>query len=675
MDAHEGQGKGFFGRICIVDLTEGRVEFEDLEESFYRKYLSGVGLGAKVLWDRIKPSADPLGPENILGFTTGLLTDTGSVFTGRFIVVGKSPLSRGWGDSNCGGYFSPFLKRCGVDAVFFSGRSEKPVYLYMDGKHAELRDAGDLWGKDAIETEEELRGRHGKSSQVACIGPAGERLSYIAGISTDRGRMAARSGLGAVMGSKKLKAVVAAGKTRVGVADREKIRALSEEFRSKLKRFDSLKPLVGDTFLSLCGKTLGRPLFLRGPAFIWRLMLSKFGTPSFTPMSAESGDSPMKNWAGNVAEDFPARMYGKIGANAVLGYEVKKYGCYSCPLRCGGIVKMSEGPYPIQEMHKPEYETICSFGAMLLNNDLASIFKLNDMVNRAGMDSISFGGVLAFAIECFENGVIGPRDTGGLELKWGDSAAILQLASMIIAREGIGDVLADGVKQAAERIGNAAERFAVHCGGVEAPMHDPKFDPGFGTSHYCEPTPGRHTITSDQYLDVQYLENTFRRAKPMRLLTTRRQKHRYDGRGEALAVGSCYKMLVDAAGVCLFGTQLGAEIPICQWINAATGWDLSNDEYLEIGERIEQLRHAFNVRDGLNPIRDFRPHPRISGDQPHRSGPLKNITLDMDTLARSFYSAMSWDASTGKTDLQRLRRLGLDDVIAVLYPDTCPESE
>jgi aldehyde:ferredoxin oxidoreductase len=662
-------GRGYWGRVCHVDLTIGTIRYEDLGEEIYKRFLSGAGLAAKVLWDEMKPGCDPMGPDNVLGFTTGLLTDTGSLFTGRFTVVGKSPLSGGWGDANCGGFFSPLLKRCGIDALFFRGVSPHPVYLYIDDKSAELKDATDLWGKDTIDTENLLRERHKAGAQIACIGPAGEKLSRIAGISTDHGRMAARGGLGGVMGSKRLKAVVAAGKKTVPVADADKIKELSRQFRNRFKKYDSLKSFLSERILGLAGRLTGKGgIFIRQPAVVWRLMLKKFGTPSLTAMSAESGDSPIKNWKGD-STDFPGDRYRKVGAEEIGKYDTKKYGCYSCPLRCGATSKVSDGPYKIEKSHRPEYETICSFGALLLNDDVHSIFKLNDMVNRGGLDSISCGGVLAFAIECYTEGVIDKGDTGGLELGWGQSEAIIELTRMIINREGIGDALADGVRIAAQRLGRGAEKFAVHCGGVEPPMHDAKFDPGLGIAYHCEPAPGRHTVAALQYLDLQYLEKQFRRAAKIPLLSSRSQRYSPDDKGEAIAVGAWYKMLVDAAGACLFGTQTGGDLPLCQWMNAATGWDLTEDEYLLIGERIEQLRHAFNIREGLNAIRDFRVHPRVYGLPPPSKGPLKGVTLDLDNLALSFYRAMHWDPVTGMPDAQHLQRLGLTEVLNALNPD------
>jgi aldehyde:ferredoxin oxidoreductase len=668
-DKEHKTGKGYCGKILNVDLGTGTISYRELNDAFYRKYLSGVGLGAKVLWDNIKPGIDPLGPENILGFTNGLLTETGSLFSGRFTVVSKSPASGGWGDANCGGYFSPSLKRCGLDAVFFYGVSKDPVYLYVTDQSAELRDASGLWGRDTIETEIRLKEEHGRRAQVACIGPAGERLSYMAGIVNDRGRIAARGGLGAVMGSKRLKAVVTAGRKKVDVVDSEKIGEFRKAFRKKIDRFKFMEGSLGDWVLGLTGRLTRIGLvYPRQPADLWRLILSKFGTPSLTALSAESGDSPIKNWGGIGYRDFPLRQSQKIGAESVLKYQEKKYGCNSCPIRCGGIMQITEGPHMIKDMHKPEYETICAFGSLLLNDDLYSIFRLNDLVNRAGMDSISCGGTVAFAIECFENGILTMKDTDGLELHWGKADAIIKLTEMIINREGLGDILADGVKRAAERIGQGSKAFAVHCGGVEAPMHDPRFDPGFIFSYCCEPTPGRHTISSYQFLDLQHIEKKFSRAKKIPALTTRKNRYRYDDKGEGIAVNSLYKTLLDCAGICLFGTQIGGDIPICEWMNAATGWDLSNDDYLVIAERVHQLRHAFNIREAINPIRDFRPHQRLCGDPPLQKGPARKVTLDFDMLARSYYEAMHWDQDTGKTDIEHLRGLDLDEVIKTFYP-------
>ncbi len=657
-------GRGFWGRILNVDLSAGKVEYEQPPEAVYHDFLGGLGLGAKVLWDRLEPGVDPLGPKNILGITPGLLTDTGALFTGRFNVVGKSPLTGGWGDANCGGYFAPALKRCGLDGVFITGAAERPVYLLIEDDSAQILDASELWGLDTSETEARLKELHGRRAQAAIIGPAGERLSLIAGITNDHGRIAARSGLGAVMGSKKLKAVVCVGRKKIATADPEKIKALSKQFRLAIERGGRpMKRILGDRFAGFLGWiTRKGSVYLRQPADVFRVILDKFGTSGITVMSAESGDSPIKNWAGVGYADFPMSRSRKIGAEAIEAYKVKRYGCFSCPLRCGAILEVNDGRYPVGRIHRPEYETLCAFGGLLLNDDLASIFKINDLVNRAGIDSISTGATVAFAIECFENGILTAADTGGLELGWGKSEAIVKLTEMIIEREGLGDILADGVKRAAERIGRGSEAYAVHCGGQEAPMHDPKFDPGTAMAYHCEPAPGRHTVATYQLIELERIDRLFSGVDKLPAFTTHKAKYTVKGKGRPMAVGSCYHQLIDCAGACEFGAQIGGPMPLFDWLNAAAGWRRSADDYLLVGERVEQLRHAFNLREGINAIRDFKPHPRTYGDPPQDKGPAKGLTLDQDGLAREFYEAMGWDVADGRPDPARLRRLGLDEV-------------
>jgi aldehyde:ferredoxin oxidoreductase len=422
--------------------------------------------------------------------------------------------------------------------------------------------------------------------------------------------------------------------------------------------------VLGDTLLGATGwLTRVNPIAPRQPADLWRLMLARFGTPALTAMSCESGDSPVKNWGGSGAGDFPLRRSQKLGAEAVLRHQIKPYGCFSCPLRCGGIVELKDGPWPTEAMHKPEYETLCAFGALLLNDDLGSIFRINDICNRAGIDTISTGATVAFAVECFEAGLLTLEDTDGLELRWGASQAIVTLVERIIDRQGVGDLLADGVQRAAARIGKGAERFAVHAGGMELPMHDARFDPGYAATYTCEPTPGRHTISAFTYLELQVLEKQFSRAPRLPPIAFKRSKGNPTGKGEMLAVDSWYKMLVDVAGACFFGTQVGGPLPLVDWFNAACGRALAADAYLEIGERIHQLRHAFNVREGINPARDCRPHPRMIGAPPLGTGPHKGTTLDADGFIREYYRAMHWDLATGRADREHLERIGLREAL------------
>jgi aldehyde:ferredoxin oxidoreductase len=356
----------------------------------------------------IPAGADPLGPDNVLGFVSGMLTGTGSLFTGRWMAVAKSPLTGTWGDANCGGTLAPAIKQCGYDGIYFKGISPKPVYLYIGPHGPELRDASALWGKDAIETEDTLlqacAGK--KKPAVACIGPAGENLSLISGIVNDRGRLAARSGLGAVMGSKKLKAVVLTGSKPVRAHNPLKMTALSLSCRAKVLlpfRFPNAKVFV------LVGKLVNKlPFGFTFDGILLDGILARWGTPGLMGYGVETGDTPFKNWVGS-SKDMP-NINKVTDAEKVLANEQRKYHCSACPLGCGGIVSLGE---KLPESHKPEYETITGFSSLLLNQDMELVYQINEYLNRAGMDTISAGNTIAFALECYERGWIDLQSTGG----------------------------------------------------------------------------------------------------------------------------------------------------------------------------------------------------------------------------------------------------------------------
>ena len=660
-------GKGYMGQILWVDLDTGAVSREDVEDRVYEEVLSGVGLGARILYSRIPAGADPLGPDNVLGFVSGLLTGAGSVLTGRWTLCAKSPLTGGWGDANCGGNLSPAMKRAGVDGIFIRGIAATPKVLVVDGDDARLEDAGDLWGMDCIETEDTFKSRlpaKGGKWQVACIGPAGEKLSLISGVSNDRGRFAARSGIGAVMGSKRLKALAVRGTTKIEVADKEAITGLSKDFSFGLKKGEAVMKILGNRVFRILGKVGRHGPAMRQPADAFRFILKKYGTSGLTTFSAENGDSPVKNFRGIGFKDFPMRLASKIGDDAVIRYEVKKYGCYSCPIKCGGIVAVPGGPHPVEESHKPEYETLCAFGTLCLVDDLETIIKINDTCNRAGLDTISTGGVCAFAIECFERGVLTEADTGGLRLAWGDAAALLQLVDLIAAREGIGDVLADGVKQAAVRLGKGSEAWAVHAGGQELPMHDPRFDTSYGITYQCDPTPGRHTVAAATWSDLMLIERYFPEVGSFSMVSSKATLRKPDHHVRAMVFNARFHQVLNGVGVCLFGISAGPRMPVMEWTNAATGWNKSPAEYLKIGERILLLRQAFNVREGIKP-RDFAIAARALKAQ--QSGPHAGAELDQDAMRAHFLHAFGWDQDSGRPARETLEALGLNDVAEELY--------
>jgi aldehyde:ferredoxin oxidoreductase len=628
---------GYMGKILFVNLSTGEIKVEKLDEKLQRGFIGGYGIGARIIYSRQKAGIDPLGPENILGFMTGPLTGTDAPFTGRYtVVVGKSPLTRGWGDGNSGGDFGPHLKFAGYDGAFFTGVSEKPVYLFIKNGKAELRDATHLWGKDTSETEDILKNDLGKEVRVASIGPAGENLSLIAGVMNNKGRAAARSGMGAVMGSKKLKAVAIIGTGQIPVADREKVKQLRKKYTSSY------------------GETAN--------------LFKQFGTAGITAQFVETGECPVKNWSGVGSRDFPNASL--ISDDNVINRQERKYGCYRCPFSCGGLMKAGTGEYKYPAgVHKPEYETLGVFGPMCLNDNLDSIIMANDLCNRYGLDTISAGGTIAFAMECYENGIITKEDTGGIALSWGNHKAIIAMIEKMAKREGFGDVLADGSKVAAERIGKGAEKYAIHIDGQELPMHDPKSTPSFATVYQSDATPSRHMQGSCAHFEMGILQGLDFPHLGIKLSNV--ERHVYTGKGELEALFRNHTHLVNAAGSCLVG-DLGPGMvtpteTVPTFLSAVTGWQLSPEEIMRMGERMATLRQAINLREGLTP-KDFKTPGRVIGEPPLKEGPTSNITVDVNTMVAEYYKAMDWDLKTGKPSKKKLLELGLEDVAQDLWP-------
>jgi aldehyde:ferredoxin oxidoreductase len=660
--------KGYMGKILHVDLSNGEIQEEKLSDDFYEKYLSGAGLAAKVLFDRIPKDADPLGPDNVLGFVSGLLTGTGAFLTGRWMVAGKSPLTGGYGEANCGGTFSPAIKRCGYDGIFFKGISEKPVFLRIADGKAKLMSASKVWGKDAVEAEKILMEDAGGKARVAVIGQAGENQSLISGICNDRGRIAARSGLGAVMGSKRLKALVLQGKEKIPVQDPSQVKQLNQQFMKWFKAGETLESKVPTKLFSFLGRFLRvAPVALAQDGNLVKMAFKNFGTIVTNVLSAENGDSPVKNWKGAGYRDYPIDTHsGKLDPQLIIDRQLHKYHCFSCPMGCGGICKVTTGKYPLEETHMPEYETCCAFGALQLNNDLDAVFKINDVLNRAGMDSISAGGTVAFAMECYENGILSREELDGIDLYWGNAEGTLELLDKMIRREGVGDLLADGVRVAAQKIGKDSERYAIHAGGQELPMHDPRFDPGFLTCYELEPTPGRHTNVSYQWSEMFAMHRRFKGLPKPPPLYRVKEKYNPNGKEILQAAGSKYVQMGNGMGACLFGLHLGTKLPLVDYANAATGWTFSAQDYLVAGERIQNIRQAFNAREGLKPAVDFRMNARAVGDPPLTYGPVKGVRLDRERLNGDFCRAMGWDAATGTPTESKLRELGLDEIAKAL---------
>ena len=658
--------KGCMGHILEVNLSDGTIVKKAIPDEVYARVLSGKGLGVWYLLKNIPADADPMGPENILGFVSGALTGTGAPMCGRWMVVTKSPLTGGWGDANCGGNFSNAIKRCGVDAIFFKGISEKPVFFYMDDKTYELRDASDYWGLDAVDAEEKLIEDHKvqRKPSAAVIGMAGEKCSLISGICNEGGRIAARSGVGAVMGIKKLKALVLNGTQSIACEDKEILKESTKELAQRIKKAYPPNMMKGSIF-GFLGIVLGMlPTSMPMDGSSNAGPLSKWGTSVNAVMAVNSGDGPTKNWGGG-----PRDIKGlakSFNPDKVLSRETKKYHCYSCPLGCGGIVNIKDiSGGEFDHTHKPEYETLNAFGPLLANSNFEAVLYINELLNRAGMDSISAGNTAAYAVECYEKGLITSEQTGGLELNWGNHKDIVQLVKQMISREGIGDKLADGVKKAVEYFGKVTEDYAMNIGGQEPGMHDPRLDPQLAVHMMADPAPGKHTIGSGGTYGNMALWDICSWAPVAKAHKKKDDRVPNETIGKASAATACYTMLVDGAGGCYYGQLLGSSMwKLVDYLNAASGWSMTGDEYIEIGRRIQTLRQMFNVKHGINPADRHLPR-RMEGKPPLKNGPLKNATIDAGTQTKYYWQTIGCDINTGEPLSSTIEAMNISALLAL----------
>jgi aldehyde:ferredoxin oxidoreductase len=560
----------------------------------------------------MKAQVDALGSANILGFVAGSLTGTPAPGSGRHMLVTKSPLTGTWAESNSGGAFGPELKTSGYDGVFFSGISPKPVYLLIRDGSAELRDASGIWGKDAYETQDFLlETLNDAEIKISCIGPSGEALSLLAGVVSERGRLAARNGVGAVMGAKKLKALaVKGGIKKIAAADPEKFDQAIKQFLALLKNNEYAKALAAA------------------------------GTGSNISFLVSIGDAPLKNWTLSGLDALPT-ITNLDGGN-MDKYKVGSFGCYACPISCGAIIRQNVGPFAIKdEMHRPEYQSLAALGAMLMNDNLEAVIKANDICNRYGIDTVGVGGTIAMAMECYEKGLINKEDTDGIELNWGDAEAIVALVEKVAKREGFGAVLADGTQKAAERIGRGAEKFAVSIRGKSLAYHDPRISPALGTANIADANPAHHM---DSQITGMLSEGAPIGSDPA-LQASRSNPF------ASYAIGSEYHQLLNAAGLCSLYTVATTPPPIAELIAGAGGWDFGWDEGLRAGRRILTLRQAFNAREGLTPDQ-FELPKRIAS----------SAKIDYSALRDGYFLEMGWDPKTGKPSKEALTLLGLAEL-------------
>ena len=599
--------EGYTGKLLMVDLTTGAIEEEPLNERYARLFLGGSGLAARYFYDWTP--AEPLAPSNPLVFMTGPLTGTTAPSCGRYVVCARSPQTGLWGEANAGGFFGPELRFTGYDGIVFRGRASSPVYLAITDGKAELRDASHLWGQDTYRTQELIREElREPEAKVACIGPAGERLVKFAAIMNDHGRAAGRTGLGAVMGSKRLKAVAVRGRGSIPLADARSFLKISREAVAFLKEDLSAQ------------------------------MLHLGGTAFYVDMAMMYGDLPIRYWTWGEWEGAE-RINGATLTETLL---VDNAACFGCPIACGRRVRL---PTHGLQADGPEYETIGSFGTMLLIDDLEGIAYLGHLCNLYGLDTISAGCTIALAFYLFEQGLITEADTGGLTLEWGNLEAAVRLVETIAHREALGDLLAEGSLALARRY--KAEELAVQVRGLEVPMHDPRAFVGMALSYATSPRGACH-LQSDVYLvDIGTMVPELGILSSDRLDSSAQK-------AQIVARHQDWRSLYDAMVMCKLANP---PLPmILGMLNAATGWGLEARDLALMGERIFNLKRLLNLRLGLDPAQDRLPPLLL---QPLEQGGTGGNVPDMELLLREYYAFRGWDPATGAPTEEKRKELGL----------------
>jgi aldehyde:ferredoxin oxidoreductase len=621
---------GYNGRILRVNLNERKISVEEPPAGYYQRYLGGRGFIAPTLLQEMPAKVDPLGPDNQLVFALGPLTGMPFPGSGRNSVGAKSPLTFAFGEAEAGGFWGAELKRAGFDAIIISGISNAPVFLWIQDGQVELRDAGHLWGMEVAPAHLAIQKELGDQQiRTAIIGPAGEKLIRFACILNDITHAAGRTGLGAVMGSKKLKAIAVRGRNTPQMADPKVIADLghwmSQNFKEK--------------------------------AAVW-----KYGTGHMMEGYSLAGNLPTLNF-----QDGGFEAVRKITAQAVCDqFRVEMYGCYACPIRCKKRVKV-DSPYFVDPIYGgPEYETLAAFGSNCGISDPLAICKAHEICNRNGIDTISAGVTVSFAMECFEKGLLNAKDTGGIELRFGNGEAMLQMLEQIVQKQGLGALLAEGSRLAAKQIGRGSEEFAIHVKGLEVPMHDPRLKQGMGLHYSVHPSGADHVSgVHDTLLEKgsqfeEWSAIDVNESIPSTELSPRKARLVYQF--------GLWRHLPNYLGLCVLVPYSSKQI--LDAVEAVTGWPMSYWRLMKTVERGITLAKIFNVREGFTLTDDLLP-PRFRASQ--RGGNLKGVTVDPDQLSEAqklYFQMLGWDEQGIPT---RARLVELDIAWALAYLNFSPK--
>lgn len=621
---------GYTGRYLRVDLSSGAISVVEFDREFAASWLGGNGFGAKILWDEVDENTAPTDPGNRFIIATGPLSGTLWPSSGRVEFIAKSPLTGIYGDCNSGGFFGPELKFAGYEMVVVEGRSARPVYLSIRDDRVELREATALWGRDTFETESAIRDELGDAeTQVACIGPAGENGVAFAAIQVSFNRTGARSGIGAVMGAKNLKAVAVRGTGRVEVA----------------------KP---DAFMDASSRAFDKILsneFTPGER--------QYGTPQLVSLMNVIGRFPTKNMQQGHFDQA-----SNISAETLESLHfVRHLACFNCPIGCDKLYRVDSGEFAGEWTTSLEYETLSSLGSRCGNGNLESIIAMDRVCNALGMDTISAGGTISFAMELFEKGIITEKDTDGLDLAWGDYKTIMKLLGRMARREGFGDLLAGGSLRAARAIGDEALPFVMHVKGQEIPAQDGRAQQSMGLAHATSNRGADHlkgfpTIDETGYpseavkrYGKEYLpeiiDGTEATHKPM-----------------VVKDGEEFCAIVDSTGICKFGALFPPAIyweDVAEGISLATGIDMDAAALKQIGERIYNLQRCYNNRHGITQKDDTLPKRLL--DEPSPSGKAKGHVVYLEEMLEKYYELREWNPETGRPSPKKLKELDLDFVL------------
>jgi len=607
------------GKLLLVDLTTGSVEEEELNEEYARRFIGGSGLAARYIYDLTEAGTDPLGPDNPLVFMTGPLVGTRAPSCGRYVICARSPQTGLWGESNVGGFVGPHLRFAGYDGVMIKGRAPEPVYLVVRDGTAELRDASHLWGLDCYRTQDVIREELGDPAvRVAGIGPAGENLVKYAGVVADQGRAAGRSGMGAVMGSKRLKALACRGSGSVPLTD------------------------VG-TFDTVAGETLA---LLKDD--VSTQVLRQTGTAGSANVLSMLGNMPNRYFMLGEFDEVD-NISGSTMAETI---QVGSSGCFGCVVQCGPQVEIREGSYKLERTGGPEYETVAALGSLLLIDNLEAVSYMNHLCNSLGVDTVSMGVTLGLAHHLYEKGVLGAGDTGGIVLQWGEPEPVMRMIEKTARREGFGDLLAEGSLALARRYG--VEELAAQVHGLEIAMHDPRASAGVTLSYLTSPRGACHNKSDAYWLDMgRTLED---------LDIGFVDRFQEEGKAALMVRHQDWRSAGDALISCLLVYPPSESL--VKMLAAATGGDWTVSDVLQVGERILNLKRAINLRWGWDVKRE-----KLPGlfEQALEEGGTGGYVPDVDRLLSDYYEARQWDRVTGKPTKRKLVELGLDEVADVLY--------